>query len=122
MRKSNKQQITSLVDNRGRQPSKNKINTEVVFAHIEKCNPTVSRYRRENAPNGRYLPSDISITSMYEDFCQENKELKISISIYSRCLKEMNIRFTKLGHEECEKCETFKLHNSQHNEQVNILM
>ena len=29
----------------------------------------------------------------------------------------MNIRFTKLGHEECEKCETFKLHNSQHNEQ-----
>ena len=36
VRNSNKQQIISLVDNRGRQPSKNKINTEVVFARTLK--------------------------------------------------------------------------------------
>lgn len=26
----------------------------------------------------------------------------------------MNISFTRLGHEECEKCESFCLHNSAH--------
>jgi len=57
-----KGQITPTSDKRGKHPAINKFKYEtLVMDHIESLNPTISHYRREHAPNIRYLPSDVTI-------------------------------------------------------------
>ena len=36
---------------------------------------------------------------------------KVSYDSYRKIFKKLNISFTKLGEEECEACEEFKLHD-----------
>lgn len=95
---------------RGRQPSVNKGPHEVIINHIETFNP---HYRREHAPLTRYLPSDLDITLMHGDFIAKHPNFKSCVSheLYRRILKEQQISFARLGHEECEACETFTLHD-----------
>lgn len=47
---------------------------------------------------------------MFRDFQEQHKEFHCSNDLYRLVLKEMNISFTRLGHEECEDCTTFKNH------------
>lgn len=54
---------------------------------------------------------------MFSDFEECHPELQISYELYRRVIKDMNISFTKLGHEECEKCESFLLHENGHTKQ-----
>jgi len=82
----------------------------LVSDHIELFHPTISHYRREHAPDARYLPSDINIKLMYEDFNEKYPDIQISYEFYRIKLKEKNISFAVLGHKECEICEAFKLH------------
>ncbi|XP_022179369.1 uncharacterized protein LOC111039985, partial [Myzus persicae] len=103
----------------------NKCDLEPIKEHINSFNPTVAHYRREHAPNRKYLPNEINATYMYSDFKEKNPAIKFSYDVYRRTLREMNISFTKLGHEECELCELFDQHDSTHtkqtlNEQYNI--
>lgn len=92
-----------------------KIDRDVIKAHVETFNPAVSHYRREHAPHRRYLPSDLSIQLLYSDFRERHPEFVCSYEVYRNVVtKEMKISFTKLGHEECEICETFVLHNPEH--------
>ena len=93
--------ITPKSDGRGKTPAKNKIEREIIRTHIESFHPCISHYRREHAPNMRYLPSDISINSMYDDFKLRHGRT-CSYDLYRMVVKEMRISFTKLGHEECE--------------------
>lgn len=51
---------------------------------------------------------------MYLDFQETYTSFKISYELYRGIIKEMNISFAKLGHEECEKCEAFLLHDQSH--------
>lgn len=63
-------------DGRGRAACKRKIPTLDIDTHIESFNPSVSHYRREHAPERRYLPSDLTIESMYKDYlatCPHNQ-------------------------------------------------
>lgn len=86
---------------------------QAVQHDILSYNPTISHYRREHAPNVRYLPSDITGRKMYEEFKQrrESKSLDgCSYSYYNKILAEMNIHFTKLGNELCEKCRVADIH------------
>lgn len=83
--------------------------------HIESFHPEISHYRREHAPNKRYLPRELSISFMYEDYLSKHPELKCSYEKYRSMLTDtMKISFAKLGHEECEECEAFNLHNPAH--------
>lgn len=102
-------------DGRGRAACKRKIPTLDIDTHIESFNPSVSHYRREHAPERRYLPSDLTIESMYKDYLATCPHNQCSYEVYRKRLKHKNISFTNLGHEECELCEGFKLHNNQHN-------
>ena len=80
---------------------------EIIRNNIKKYNLCVSHYRREHAPNRLYLPSELSITDMFEDYkicCEENRKVYLYIK-YWRILKKMNISFARLGTEECEVCE-----------------
>lgn len=92
-----------------------KIDRGMIRAHVESFNPVISHYRREHAPNKRYIPSDITLKFMHCDFLQKYN-VTCSYEVYRKTVsKEMNISFTRLGHEECETCETFLIHNPQHN-------
>ncbi|XP_065095618.1 uncharacterized protein LOC135717456 [Ochlerotatus camptorhynchus] len=80
-----------------------------IIAHILSYGPTISHYRREHAPNRRYLPSDLSQRAMHKHY-QDTHTSQVSYSLYSRVLNEMNISFVKLGHEECEVCVSMEQH------------
>ena len=108
--------ITPKPDGRGKAPAVNKIDRAMIMNHIESYHPCVSHYRRQHAPNRRYLPSDISMHAMHADFKSRHGNI-CSYDLYRKVLKEMNISFTRLGHEECEQCEAFKMHNRDHNQE-----
>lgn len=101
-------------DGRGRNPPTNKIDRQTILRHVDSFHPNISHYRREHAPRVRYLPSDVTITFMHNDFVSKHPECKCSYEAYRKILFDENIRFTKLGHEECEACEKMKLHNGNH--------
>lgn len=101
-------------DMRGRNPCKNKFDRSIITSHIESYHPTISHYRREHAPNVRYLSSDISVTDMHKDFI--GKHMNVSYEVYRSVLKSMKISFSKLGHEECESCEKYNLHKTSHSQ------
>ncbi|KAK9736201.1 hypothetical protein QE152_g12718 [Popillia japonica] len=101
--------LTPPSDRRGKQPSVNKGPNEKIIQHIESFHLMISHYRREHAPNVRYLPGDINIALMHSDFLDKSPEFKGRVS-YDLYDKEQHISFAQLGHEECEKCEQFTLH------------
>lgn len=47
---------------------------------------------------------------MFRDFKQKYPEFQCSSELYRQTVKELNIAFTKLGHEECEQCAVFEKH------------
>ncbi|CAG9814598.1 unnamed protein product [Phaedon cochleariae] len=109
---------TSGQDKRGKHPKTPKTDRSVIKTHIESFEPTISHYKREHAPNKRYLASDINITNMHKDFMAKHPDIKCSYELYRKCVsKDCNIPFTKLGHEECETCEIFKMHDPKHTQQ-----
>ena len=103
-------------DKRGKHDPKHAMTSEqkeCAINHIKSFNPHISHYRREHAPNRLYLPSELTIQEMYEDYLdvnRENNQKIISYVSYTRIIKELNISFAKLGDEDCEVCETHKLH------------
>ncbi|KAL0883582.1 hypothetical protein ABMA27_015733 [Loxostege sticticalis] len=110
------------VDKRGTNPNPKKLDDQKIIAHINSFNPFISHYRREHAPNRKYIPSDITVTKMYQDFCQQERmnsrdiSEHISYDYYRKIVKKLNISFTKLGHEECEVCEIYYIHNPEYKE------
>ncbi|XP_072940560.1 uncharacterized protein [Epargyreus clarus] len=110
------------LDGRGSNPNINKIDETKIIEHINSFNPSVSHYRRIHAPNKKYLPSDLTVSKMYQDFCEKQPtdnpgtNQQVSYEYYRKVVKKLNISFTKLGHEECEICEKYFLHNAYHKE------
>lgn len=50
---------------------------------------------------------------MYDDFKMKHRNF-CSYDLYRSVVQEMDISFAKLGHEQCEGCEQFALHNLAH--------
>ena len=81
--------------------------------HINLFEPGISHYRREHAPHRKYVDPSLTINDMYDCYqksCEQASESALSKSSYTRKLKNMNISFAKLGHEECETCIQYKEH------------
>lgn len=106
--------IQPMPDQRGKHPPANKIERTMIEQHIEAFNPQISHYRREHAPLRRYLPSDVTVTVMYEDFMKKNPSIKCCYQTYRKFICDLKISFTKLGEEQCEICEMHSI--SQHSE------
>lgn len=102
--------VTSPKDRRSRHDPANKLNTSPIRAHIESVGPSITHYRREHAPNRHYLPSDVTIRFMCTDYKEKHPNSKCSYETYRKQLRNMNISFTKLGEEECEKCTQNDIH------------
>jgi len=85
--------------------------TKLILNHTESYHPCVSHNRREHAPHRRYLPSDVSVQSIHKDFMSKHgTTCKFLYDLYQKVVKDMNISFTRLGHEQCEHCESHDLH------------
>lgn len=114
--KYKKSLITPKSDGRRGKIPHNKLDHSMIEKHIVSFNPSISHYRREHAPNRRYLPSDLNIKDMFSDFKNKNPTFSCSYDLYRSIVQKLNISFVKLGHEECEMCEHFKIHpHSQEN-------
>ena len=72
-------------------------------AHIHKFHPMKPHYRYGHAPNRMYLPSDVTVAAMYEDFVRSNGP-RCSYETYRKAVRAQNISFTKLSGEECSRC------------------
>lgn len=95
------------VDRRGKYKRDMKAR-EAIREHLFGYGPSISHYRRSHAPNRLYLPSDLTEKSLHEDYAAK-QHLKASYSLYCKVVKENNISFVKLGHEECEACTAAEL-------------
>ena len=62
--------IVPVEDRRGSLPPSNKCDAEVIRLHINSYNPAISRYKRKNAPDKRYLNPELSIKQMQKYFLE----------------------------------------------------
>ncbi|KAF2891416.1 hypothetical protein ILUMI_14757 [Ignelater luminosus] len=92
-------------DGRGRQPYPRKLPKDDIKENIMSFNLTNSHYRREHVPLRLYLPCDIKVSLMYNDFKNKFPNLICSYDLYRQEVKKLNIAFTKLGNEASEKCD-----------------
>lgn len=97
-------------DGRGKHANKSKFDESIVVDHIMSFHPETSHYRREHAPFRKYLPSDVTITKMHKLFLEKHQTKPCSYDYYRKVVDKLNISFTKLGHEQCEKCERYLQH------------
>jgi hypothetical protein len=67
--------------------------------HIESYHPTIPHYRRAHVPNRRYLPPEVTVQAMYDDFKQKHPLIKASLTCYRRLIHKKNISFAKLDDE-----------------------
>lgn len=82
-----------------------KFDKSIIEKHVMLYHPSISHYRREHAPNRLYLPSELTTTSLYNDYVA-NGQPKCSYETFRIHVKnKMKTSFAKLGHEECEDCE-----------------
>lgn len=56
---------------------------------------------------------------MHQDYLRKNPTIHISYELYRKEVRDMNISFAVLGHEECWQCESFENHikNSKHSKE-----
>lgn len=115
----NKSSSEMLVFNKKRKghSSEKKIDRSNISNHITSFCPTISHYRREHAPNKKYLPSDINITIMHKDYLEKYPNTPVSYELYRKEVASMNISFAVLGNEECWHCESFLNHSKSTNHQ-----
>ncbi|KAF2892194.1 hypothetical protein ILUMI_13980 [Ignelater luminosus] len=90
--------------------SNGKIDDVAINDHIESFNPCVSHYRREHAPNVRYLSSDMTVSLMYKDFKEKSLTFQLSYETYRKKVKAKGISLTKLGQELCATCVSWTTH------------
>ncbi|GFO28559.1 Cai-1 autoinducer sensor kinase/phosphatase cqss [Plakobranchus ocellatus] len=83
-------------------------NIPILSTRIETYHSTIANYRSEHAPNRRYLPSDVTVFSIYNNV-KEKKNIDLCYSLFYRIFKTMNSSMAFLGHKECEVCEAYHM-------------
>ena len=114
--------INPKKDRRGKHVPAHKIveqTKSLIRDHIESFHPAVPHYRRAHAPLRRYLPPELNVKLMFEQFEDSHPNVKCKERTYRRELSDMSVSFAKLGEEECKECRKFSLHS--HENDANIL-
>ena len=102
---------TFTIDNRGKNATVNKIDTAPIIAHIASYNPEQSHYRREHAPHRRYLPSHLTIVSMYNDYKEKvGADTAPCYETFRKVFKGQKITFGRPPVDECPQCLIHKNH------------
>ena len=95
-------------DQRGTAVPPNKKNQEIIEAHIMSFNPQVSHYRREHAPNRKYLPNNLSVAYMHSDYCCKHSDNTVSYEVYRLAIKKLNISFSEPAADQCDDCAYYE--------------
>lgn len=104
-------------DRRGHHEPTNKFPEDYcqqVKDHIESYRPQISHYKREHAPNRRYLPSDLSVREMHRQFCDKRTKENGTVCSYVYYLQiftSLNISFTQPENDLCDRCH---IHDNAH--------
>ena len=100
-------------DGCGRFGPPSSIDRDGIIAHIRSFNPFLPHYRRSHAPKRLYLPPELSIRFMVNDYNDRNPRATVSYNTYRREVNKLNISFARLSKEECELCKTLSLSHSK---------
>lgn len=95
--------------------SSNKKDNEIIKNHILSFHPYPSHYRRAHAPNRLYLPPELTIRFMYEDFSSNTSNPKLSYELYRQNICNMNISFKESQSEICGYCLEMDINNNEEN-------
>ena len=71
---------------------------EFIKSYIPKFKPSVSHYRQVHIPNRLYLPAELNVKEMFDDYKLSCKEIHRKCFFYNKywkIIKEMNISFEK---------------------------
>ena len=79
-----------------------------IHNHIMSYDPRISQYRRSHAPRRLYLPSELTVVSMYKSFIDSGGNC--CYEAYRKEVASKNISFAALGKEDCEVCLEYKEH------------
>ncbi|XP_053626057.1 uncharacterized protein LOC128683960 [Plodia interpunctella] len=87
---------------------KSRLDRDPISNHILSFNPTVSHYRRNNAPLARYLPRTLTLNIMFKDFKSKFPNISCSKEVYRQTLKRMHISFKFPKGDKCADCALFE--------------
>lgn len=111
----NNKVVIPNADKRGKHQNHHKKNLDLIESHILSFKPRLSHYRRYHAPNRRYLPPDLSIKYMHEDFNLKHPNHKIVYETYRQVVNSMNIGFTEDAPEKCGICMEYEVNPTPEN-------
>ena len=103
--------VVPMPDKRGKKTPPNKKDDNQIRSHIELYHPLSSHYRREHAPNRRYITNEVTLKDMFADFVAKYGEI-VSYETYRKCFKAMNISFAVPEVDKCDDCAYFQ-HNTE---------
>lgn len=114
--------LSAVKEYRGENNNLRTIDREIIINHIKTYNPCISHYRRHNAPNILYLPRELTVKMMHDDFCSKNEKL-ICQELYRSVLKSMNISLKKPNSDMCEDCCMFKnqIENLENENEIEVI-
>ncbi|CAK1588934.1 unnamed protein product [Parnassius mnemosyne] len=93
-------------ENRG--GNRRKVDGSIITEHIMSFQPTVSHYRRHNAPFTKYLPRHLTLQQMYKDFKQKNPNFKCGVELYRQNIKKLKISFHMPKGDSCVECSMYE--------------
>ncbi|XP_074542663.1 uncharacterized protein pogza isoform X2 [Halichoeres trimaculatus] len=89
--------------------SNNPVKLTQIYQHIESFYPTMSHYGRNHDHDQRFLPSDVSLRVMFDDFATTHRT---SLKRYQKALASYNVSFSRPGEEPCDLCLQHQHHMS----------
>ena len=79
----------ALIETRmGKHTASHNCDTEAISLRINSYKPSISHYKRNDAPNKRYLNRDIWIKSIYDKFLQHKKNKLFTCRIYCNIFRQ----------------------------------
>ncbi|CAH0755367.1 unnamed protein product [Diatraea saccharalis] len=98
----------------GRGGNRNEIPKTIIEQHILNYKPVVSHYRRQNAPNVRYLPRNLTLKQMHADFKLKNPDFRCSVEVHRQTIKRLNISFNMPKGDKCAECSFYEEEIKKH--------
>ena len=87
--------LCATPDARGGRRKEHCADHDLIGKHIESYNPAMPHYRKAHAPKRRYLPSELTIKEMHDDYQAKHPSCQTSYRTYQRIMKELNISIAK---------------------------
>lgn len=99
-------------DARGRHPPKHKLPASVedaVRKYILSYPSYISHYKRNDVGDVRFLPSDLSVTKLHEEYCGQEGANKVCFSTFEKIFKTCGRKFKQPSTDTCSKCDEYKV-------------